>query len=61
MKIEKLTDKYFHLTHNFTCGNIVIDNFLKNGNALDKNQGITYIMLSDDCEFILGYYFSTAF
>ena len=36
--------------------NIMIDNFLKDGSALDENQGITYIMLSDDSSVISGYY-----
>ncbi|WP_285825393.1 hypothetical protein [Schaedlerella arabinosiphila] len=34
----------------------MIDNFLKNGDALDENQGITYVMLSDKKDFIIGYY-----
>ena len=56
MTIEKYTKEYAKLKEHFKCGNIVIDNFLKNGNALDANQGITYVMLSDKKDFIIGYY-----
>lgn len=56
MTIEKYTKEYEKLKDCFKCGNIVIDNFLKNGNALDENQGITYVMLSDKKDFIIGYY-----
>lgn len=56
MIIDKYTKDYVKLKDNFTCGNIVIDNFLKNGDALDENQGITYVMLSDKKDFIIGYY-----
>ncbi len=47
MNIVKYTSEYEGLKENFTCGNVVIDNFLRNGNALDENQGITYVLLSD--------------
>lgn len=56
MDICKFTYEYYDLAQNFQCGNYVIDNFLKSNNALDKNQGITYIMLSDGKDFIIGYY-----
>lgn len=56
MRFEKYTSEYSHLASEFRCGNIVIDDFLKNGDVLDKNQGITYILLSDDEDFIIGYY-----
>lgn len=56
MNIEKYTPKYEKLVKNFECGNIVIDNFLRNGDALDENQGITYVLLSDNKDFIIGYY-----
>ena len=56
MNIEKYTPKYEKLAKNFECGNIVIDNFLRNGDALDENQGITYVLLSDNKDFIIGYY-----
>jgi hypothetical protein len=56
MNVEKYTVKYETLAKDFECGNIIIDNFLKNGDALDENQGITYILLSDDKDVILGYY-----
>lgn len=45
MDIIKYTSEYEGLKKRFTCGNIVIDNFLKNGGALDENQGITYVLL----------------
>ena len=47
MVIEKYTKEYEVLAEKFTCGNFVIDNFLQSGDALDENQGITYVMLSD--------------
>lgn len=56
MNIEKYTSKYEELTKKFECGNVIIDNFLKNGDALDENQGITYVLLSDNKDFIIGYY-----
>lgn len=31
-------------------------NFLKSGNALDENQGITYVMLSEKKDVIIGFY-----
>ena len=56
MNIKKYTEKYKDLTKDFTCGNIVIDRFLKDVDALDENQGITYVLLSDEEDFIIGYY-----
>lgn len=56
MNIEKFTHKYEKLTRKFECGNIIINNFLKNGDALDENQGITYVLLSDKKDVIIGYY-----
>lgn len=56
MKIYKFTRRYQKLANEFYCGNSVIDKFLKDGSALDENQGITYIMLSDENDFIMGYY-----
>lgn len=56
MNIVKYTSEYENLRNNFTCGNIVIDNFLKSNNALDENQGITYVMLSDKKDVIIGFY-----
>ena len=48
MDIVKYTKEYLNLTKNFDCGNIVINNFFKSDNALNNNQGIAYIMLSDE-------------
>lgn len=56
MDIVKYTKEYSNLTKNFDCGNIVINNFFKSDNALNNNQGIAYIMLSDEKDFIIGYY-----
>ena len=56
MDIVKYTEKYAELAKHFECGNVVIDKILKDGSALDENQGITYILLSDNEEAIIGYY-----
>lgn len=48
MKIVKYTKKYEELAKEFKCGNIVLDNYIKNGNAFDERQGVTYILLSND-------------
>lgn len=56
MNIIKFTIEHQHLALDFDCGNIIINNFLRSTNALDENQGITYIMLSDNKDFIIGYY-----
>lgn len=56
MSFDKLKKEYIPLTKNFDCGNIVINNFLNDGDALDPNQGITYVLLSDDKDFIIGYF-----
>lgn len=56
MNIVKYSKKYQNLVNNFDCGNIALNNFLNSTNALDKNQGITYILLSDKKDFIIGYY-----
>ena len=45
MIFDKFKVEYKALTDNFSCGNIIIDNFLKSYNALDENQGITYVLL----------------
>lgn len=56
MEIVKYTREYIELAEKFDCGNSVINKFLKQADALDENQGITYIMLSDKRNFIIGYY-----
>lgn len=56
MNIVRYTPELEHLAKNFKCGNDVIDKFLHDGNALDENQGITYVLLSDESDFIIGYY-----
>ena len=56
MNIVKYTEKYRELAKEFKCGNTVIDRFLHDDNALDENQGITYILLSDKEDCIIGYY-----
>lgn len=56
MKIVKYTKELKHLAETFTCGNIVIDNFLKGSQSLDPNVGATYVLLSDDEKCMIGYY-----
>lgn len=56
MEVVKYTAEYIDLAEKFDCGNAVINRFLKEADALDENQGITYIMLSDKKDFIIGYY-----
>ena len=56
MNIVKYTSEFENLKDNFTCGNIIIDNFLRKDNALDENQGIAYVLLSDKKDVIIGYY-----
>lgn len=56
MIFDKFGLEYKPLIENFSCGNVVIDQFLKSDSALDENQGITYVLLSDDKDFIIGYY-----
>ena len=56
MNIVKYTPELKDLARNFRCGNDIIDNFIHDDNALDENQGITYVLLSDEADFIIGYY-----
>lgn len=56
MNIVKYTSEYIGIEKEFKCGNIVIDKFIKDGSALDENQGITYIMMSEDSKNLIGYY-----
>ena len=56
MNFDKFKKEYIPLVKNFDCGNVVINNFLNSENALDFNQGITYVLLSDDKDFIIGYF-----
>lgn len=56
MNIKKYTKEYESLAKQFTCGNTVIDKFLHDGSALDVNRGITYVMLSEENDYIIGYY-----
>ncbi|MBP3568241.1 MAG: hypothetical protein J6K04_03645 [Lachnospiraceae bacterium] len=56
MNIVKYTKEYADLAKEFSCGNAVIDKFLYDGSALDVNRGITYVMLSDESDCIIGYY-----
>lgn len=56
MNIVKYTKEYAELAKEFSCGNAVIDKFLHDGSALDVNRGITYVMLSDERDCIIGYY-----
>ena len=56
MKICKFTEEYIGLVDSFTCGNIILDKFIKSRDALDSNIGTTYIILSDDYTWLIGYY-----
>jgi hypothetical protein len=56
MIVDKYTKNYEDLAKKFDCGNAVINNFLRDGNALDANQGVTYVLLSDEKDYIVGYY-----
>lgn len=47
MNIVKYTKEFSELAGKFDCGNSVINRFLISGDALNENQGITYVMLSD--------------
>lgn len=55
MNLVEFGDQYKNLVENFTCGNIILDNFLKGKDALDPNIGVTYIMLSKCKKFIIGF------
>ncbi|MGM9525903.1 MAG: N-acetyltransferase [Peptococcaceae bacterium] len=56
MKITELQQKHKELLKNFSCGNAVIDNFLKSKDAYNNSIGKTYILLSEDESVIIGYY-----
>ena len=56
MEFIKLTNENHHLVNTFDCKNSVINNFLKSENALDSNQGVTYILLNDIKDEVIGFY-----
>ena len=56
MVTEKFTKEHMGLTKDFECGNYIIDRFIKCSDALDENQGITYVMLSKQKDVIIGFY-----
>lgn len=56
MEFIKLTNENHHLVNTFDCKNSVINNFLKSENALDLNQGVTYILLNDTKNEVIGFY-----
>lgn len=56
MEFIKLTNENHHLVNTFDCKNSVINNFLKSENALDSNQGVTYILLNDNKDEVIGFY-----
>lgn len=56
MRILKFNSDFRSLAETFMCGNIIIDNFLKSSDAFDLNLGITYIMLPENEDIIIGYY-----
>lgn len=44
------------LSMSFNCGNMYLDNFLKEFKSLDSNIGITYIYLNNDKSEIIAYF-----
>lgn len=56
MNIVKYSSEFQNLVIKFDCGNTALNNFINSSDALDKSQGITYILLSDKKDFIIGYY-----
>jgi hypothetical protein len=56
LNVKKYTRELSFLVNKFACTNIKIEKFIKSSDALDPNQGITYLFLSDDDDFIIGYY-----
>ena len=51
MKIIKYRKKYISLSQNFSCGNIILDNFIKSNDALNPSIGTTYILLNEEKKF----------
>lgn len=56
MIVRKFTHNDTTLAKSFECGNLIIDNFLKSNKALDPNYGVTYILVNNTNDFIIGYY-----
>ena len=56
MKFVKFTEKHQYLAQSFDCENFIINTFLRSSDALDSNQGITYILLDDEETQIVGFY-----
>ncbi len=56
MIFVKYTSEYSHIVFDFDCRNMVVNNFLKSSASLDKNEGVTYLMLSDNKDVVIGYY-----
>ena len=54
--VELYTKEFRALSNDFSCGNIVIDNFLKSDESLDNNIGVTYVLLDDKQKQIIGYF-----
>lgn len=55
-EVELYTEELRVLSNDFSCGNVVIDNFLKSNDALNRNIGVTYVLLDNNREQIIGYF-----
>ena len=56
MKISELQQRHKKILDSFSCGNIVIDNFLKSNDAYNSSIGKTYVLLSENEQMVIGYY-----
>lgn len=56
LNIKPLDASIQKLASSFECGNMSIDSFLKNPDALDDTFGKTYVWLEDDDQRIIGFY-----
>lgn len=56
MIFQKLMPEYETLVERFDSGNSYLDQFLRGRNAYDDSIGKTYLFLSDDKQYVIGYY-----
>ena len=56
MKISELQQRHKKILDSFSCGNIVIDNFLKSNDAYNSSIGKTYVLSSENEQMVIGYY-----
>ncbi len=52
----KLDLQHRELVKKFSCGNMILDNFLKSQQSFDSGIGVTYIYLTEDQNRVVGYY-----